>query len=225
MHVPRVIVGVRDFGPDDLDHAGAGLDEAAGEEERLAEGIHAVAGAHLVVLAVDGEGVARLAAGDEVEGLAVVFVEVVIGDGLVDVGHRFLNGLAEGGAALEALGVDLGPQVEVIDMDAVHLGHVEVVAIGEERVGIEGFAEEAGGAALADDVGFLQRAREHHEGEHRLGGWLEADDVRAEIRVILRTRGFELAGGRDLVGRVAGHDLVDRGGVVEEPVGRVASSS
>ncbi len=47
--------------------------------------------------------------------------------------------------------------------------HVEVVAIREERVGIEALAEEAGGAAFADDVGFLQRARQHDEGQHRLG--------------------------------------------------------
>jgi hypothetical protein len=59
-------------------------------------------------------------------------------------------------------------EFEVVGLDAVHLAHVEVVALGVEGVGIEGLAEEAGGAALADDVGFLERTRQHHERQHRL---------------------------------------------------------
>ena len=38
----------------------------------------------------------------------------------------------------------------------------------------------------------------------------------------LGVRRLELAGGADLVGRVAGHHLVDGGRVVEQAVGRVA---
>ena len=49
--------------------------------------------------------------------------------------------------------------------------------------------------------------------------------LRAEVREILGAGGFELAGRADLVGRVARHHLIDGGGVVEEPVGRVAHRS
>ena len=71
----------------------------------------------------------------------------------------------------------LGPQLQVVDLDAVHLGHVHVVAGRVEVVRVVGPAEEAGGAALADDVALLQRPRHHHERQHRHGRRLEPDDV------------------------------------------------
>jgi hypothetical protein len=147
---------------------------------------------------------------------------MVVGHRLVDIGHGFLHGLAQARAALEAHSKDVGAEIEVVHPDVVHLRHVEVIAIGEESVGIVGLAEEAGSAAFANDVRFLKRPRKNDEGEHRLGGRLQADDIRAEVWVILGARRFELAGRRDLVGRVAGHDLVDGRGVIEEAVRHIA---
>ena len=46
--------------------------------------------------------------------------------------------------------------------------------------------------------------------------------LRAEVGEVLRAGRLELARRADLVGRVAGHHLVDRGRVVEQPVRRVA---
>ena len=40
--VPRVVVGVGDLGPDDLDDLRAGLDQAAGQQAALAERVAAV---------------------------------------------------------------------------------------------------------------------------------------------------------------------------------------
>ena len=51
---------------------------------------------------------------------------------------------------------------------------------------------------------------------------LQPDDLRAEVREVLGAGRLELARRADLVGRVAGHHLVDGGGVVEQAVGRVA---
>ena len=220
--VPGVVVGVGDLGPDDLDDARAGFDEAAGEEEALAKGVAAVAVAEFFALGGEVEGCAGAAGDDEVEGALIIFVEVVVRGRFLDVGHGGFDGLAEFGAAFEAQREDLLRELEVLGFEAIHFRHVEVVAFGVEGVGVEGFAEEAGGAALADDVGFLERAREHDEREHRRIDGFESHDIGAEVGEIFRVGRLELAGGADLVGRVAGHDLVDRGGVVEEPVGGVA---
>ena len=99
----------------------------------------------------------------------VVFVELEVGDGLVDVLHAGVQGVAKLGPALEPHGEDLGPELQVVDLDPVHLGHVHVVAVGVKRVRVIRFAQEAGRAALADDVALLQRPRQHHERQHRHG--------------------------------------------------------
>ena len=43
-------------------------------------------------------------------------------------GMPSLISVAELGPAFEADGEDFGPQLQVVDLDAVHLGHVHVVA-------------------------------------------------------------------------------------------------
>src|SRR5262249_45493877 len=65
VRVPR---GVGVGGPGDRDDAGAGLDQPAGEEARLAVDVPAVAVAGPRVLAVDPEGLAGGGRGDQVEG-------------------------------------------------------------------------------------------------------------------------------------------------------------
>ena len=219
--VPGVVVGVGVLGPDDFDDFRAGLDEAAGEEAALAEGVAAVVVADFFRFVAEGEGVTGAAGDDELEGAGVVLVEVVALHGLVDGGHLGVDGVAEFGAAAESGGEDVGAELEVVDFDVRHFFHVHVITGWVERVGIEGLAEEAGGAAFADHVALLEGAGEHDEGEHGLVGGAEADDVRSEVGEVFRAGWFELAGGADLVGGVAGHHLVDGGGVVEESVGGV----
>ena len=53
-------------------------------------------------------------------------------------------------------------------------------------------------------------------------GGLSRMMLRAEVGEVLRAGRLELARRADLVGRVAGHHLVDGGRVVEQAVGRVA---
>ena len=222
MMIPRVFVGVGDLGPDDFDDSSAGFDEAAGEEAALAESVASVAIAHRVCLLVEVEGIPRATGDDEVQGFLVVVVEVELFDGFLDFRHRLFDGAAEISAALEAEAEDFGWKFEIFDLDSVHFTHVEIVAGGVQGVRIERFPEEAGGAAFAHYVGLLERAGEHDEREHGLLRRLEAHDVCAEVGEVFRVWGLELSGWAHLVGGVSGHDLVDGGGVVEEPVGRVA---
>ncbi len=220
--IPGVVVAVGDFRPDHFDDARAGFDQAAGEEAALAERVAAVAVANFVGLIAERERFAGLAGRDEAEGRVVVFVEVVLGDGLVDFGHALVDHVAEAGAAIEPRFAHFGPQREVIDLDAVELVHVHVVARGEQVVRVVRAAEKAGGARLVDDIALLQRPRQHDERQHRRRRRLEADDVAAKVRKVFRRRRLKLAGGADFVGRVAGVNLIDRGGVVEEADRRVA---
>ena len=81
--------------------------------------------------------------------------------------HARVEGVAKLGPALEAEGEDLGPELQVVDLDLVHLGHVHVVAVGIQRVGVISLAQEARRASLADDVALLQRPGQHHERQHR----------------------------------------------------------
>ncbi len=48
------------------------------------------------------------------------------------------------------------------------------------------------------------------------------DDLRTEVREIFWIRRLELAGRTDLVGRVTGHDLINRRRVIEQSIRRVA---
>ncbi len=158
MHVPGVVVGVGDLRPVDLDEARAGLDQPAGQQTALAEGVHAVLLAQLLRLLVQVEGVARPAGDDQAQRLAIVVVEAVFLGRLLDVRHPLVDEVAELAAALQTHRRHFLPQLEVVGRDAVHLVHVHVVAGRVERVRVVGPAEEAGRAALADDVALLQSA-------------------------------------------------------------------
>ena len=93
MDVPRVVVAVGDFGPHDFHHARSGFDKAAGEQTTLAKRVTAVEVAGFVFLLLEVKRVAGAATHDEVQRLVVIFVEVKLGDRLVDVGHRFVDGI------------------------------------------------------------------------------------------------------------------------------------
>ena len=91
-----------------------------------------------------------------------------------------------------------------------------------EPVRIVRLAEEAGRAALADHARFLQRPRQLDERQHRFLGRLQLRNVAARGREVGGARRLELARGRHAVRRIAGEHLVDRRGVVEQAVRRVA---
>ena len=221
MHVPRVVVAVGYFGPDDFHHARAGFDKAAGEQAALAKCIAAVEVAGFVFLLFEIKRVAGAAAHDEVQCLVVIFVEIEFRHGLVDIGHGFVDGIAQARAAAQAMAEHLGAHLEVVDFYFVHLTHVHIAAGGIQCVRIVRLAEEPGGATFADHIAFLQGARQHHEGQHRFFLRLQASDIGAEVREILRTGRLELAGRADFVGRVTGHHLVNGCRVIEQPVGCV----
>ncbi len=222
MMIPRVFVGVGDFGPDDLNDPRAGFDEAAGEEAALAERVASIAIPHCIGFLVKVEGIPRATGNDEVQGFLIVVVEVELFDGFLDFRHRLFDGAAEVRAALETEAEDFGREFEIFDLDSVHFTHVEIIARRVKGVGIERFSEKACSAAFSHDIGLLERAGEHDEREHGLLRRLEAHDVCAEVGEVFRVWGLELSGWAHLVGGVSGHDLVDGGGVVEEPVRRVA---
>ena len=222
MDIPGMIVTVGDLGPDNLNDARAGFHQPAGEQAALAKGVPAIEFAGLVIFLADIKGIAGAAADDEVQGLIVIFVQVKLGDGFVQFGRSLVNGVAQACAATQALAENLGAHLKVIDLDLVHLAHVHVATGRVQVIRIVGLAEEAGSATLSDDIAFLQRARQHDEREHGLFLRLEAGDVGAEVREILGAWRLQLAGWADFVGRVAGHHLVNGGGVIEQPVGRVA---
>ena len=217
-----MVVGVGYLGPDDFDDLGAGFDQAAGQQAALAEGVAAVQVADRGRFFLKLEGIASAARDDQGESPVVIFGEFEVGDGLVDDGHAGVQGFAKLGAAPEPHGEHLGPELEVVDLDLVHLRHVHVVAIGVKRVRIVGLTEEPGGSSLADDSAFLQRTRQHDEREHRLRRGLQLDELGTEVREIFGTGWLKLARRADFVGRVARHHLIDRRGVVEQSVGRVA---
>src|SRR5262245_25699537 len=96
-----MVVAVRDLGPDDFDYACAGLDQTARQQEALTESVHAITLAHLRVLTIHLEGFASFAADDEIKGFAVVLIEIVIRDSLLDVRHGVFHGIAQACTALE----------------------------------------------------------------------------------------------------------------------------
>ena len=222
MNIPRVIVRIGHLRPDHLDHACAGLHQAAGQQATLSKSVAAVQVTCGFRFLRQVEGISRAAGGDEVQRAIVIVVQLEIGHGLVDVRRGVVDGVTQAGAAAQAQLEHVGTHLQVVRLDVVHLVHVHVVPVRIQVVGVKRLAEESGGAALADHVAFLQRTRQHDERQHRLGRWLEADDLRAEVREVLRAGWLELAGRTDLVGRVAGHHLVDGRRVVEQTVGRVA---
>ena len=65
--VPRVVVGVGNLRPDDLDDLRAGLDQPAGQQAALAEGVPAVQVAGLGRLGLEVEGITGTSRNDEAD--------------------------------------------------------------------------------------------------------------------------------------------------------------
>jgi len=125
-------------------------------------------------------------------------------------------------ATPETRGLHFRPKLEIVDRDAVHLVHIHVIAGREQVVRVVGPAQKARGAPLVDDVALLQRTRHHHERQRRLGRRPQPADLAAEVREVARRRRLKLSRRADRVGLPAGHHLVDRRRVVEQPDRRVA---
>ena len=136
MGVPGMVVGVGDFGPDDLDDASAGFDETTGEEAAVAKGVFAIGLAGLLGFLFESEGFTGAAADDEVERSFVIFLERVFFDGFIDGWHLRIDGIAKSSATFKAKRKDVGTQLQIVDLDARHLVHVHVVAAGIEGVGV-----------------------------------------------------------------------------------------
>ena len=151
--VPGVAVGIAvgDGGPVDLYEARAGLDQPPGQQQALAERVAAIAVAQGRRFLVQVERFLGPAGEDQVEGLLIILVEGVVADLAVDAFHALLDEVAQLGPVLEAIRRQVGPEGQVVDLDAG-------VGVLEEEVGIVGPAEEAGGAGLVDDVALLHAA-------------------------------------------------------------------
>ena len=190
MSVPGRCVGIAigDRRPVHLHETRARFDEPACHQTSLSEGVPAVFIAHLVRLLGQIKRVARAAREHQVERFLVVFIQRVTGNRFLHFGHGFFDFLEQRGAPFHPLLRDALAQREVVQFYLP--GRVLIKVIG-----IEGRSEETGGAAFADHVALLQRAREHDERQHRTIQRFEPDDLRTGVRKIIRRGRLELAGG------------------------------
>ncbi len=147
------------------------------------------------------------------------------GDRGVDLPHSVQHAASQVRPATQPGREHVVRQLEIVHLQTRHLLHVHIVAGRVQRIGVERFPQEPGGPALAHHVALLKRPREHHEGQHRLRGGPQADEVRTEVWKVFRARRLQLPRGADLVRRIAGHHLIDGGGMIEQPVGRVAQGA
>ena len=89
----RIAVG--DRRPVHLHEPGAGFDQSPRHQQALPERGHAVALAHLVRFLGEIEGVARLAGQHEIEGLAVILVDRLVVQRLLEIAHRSVDALQQ----------------------------------------------------------------------------------------------------------------------------------
>ena len=164
---------------------------------------------------------ARLAGDDQVDRFRVVIVELIILHSLVDLWHRIVDGISDPRASLQPMGKDAGSHREVIDLDLVHLGHVQIIPGWKQIVGIIGLSEEPCRAPFTHHIALLKWSRQHHKGKHWSLWWSHPDQLGSEIGKVLGTGRFQLSRWTDLVGGVSRHHLIDRSGVVEQALGRV----
>ena len=216
-----MVVGICELRPDHFHHPRARLDESSRQQQALSERVSSVGFADRDRLSVEGKGLAGPARDHQPQRPLIVFVELVVRHRLVELWHRAVDDVPQPRPSLEPLGEDIRAKLKVVDADLLHLPHVEVVAVRIERIGIEVTAQKASRAPLADHAALLQRPWQHHERQHRLRERLEPHDVGSEVWKVLSVGRLELPRGAHLVGGVARHHLVDRGSVVEQPIGRV----
>ena len=220
--IPRVIVRVGHLGPDQLHDARASFEQPARQQAALAKRIPAIAIPHFHCLTIQCKGITRTTRGNEIQRTTIILVQTQVLHRCFDRRHLIIEHVTQLGPALQSQAEQIRTELKVINLDAVHLAHVEIIPIREQRVRIVGLAQETGTAALAHHIRFLKRPRELHKGKHWLIRRLQANDVAAEVREIFGIRRLQLTGGAHLIRRVARHDLVDRSRVIEEPIRRIA---
>ena len=131
----------------DADHAHAGLDETAGEQEALPGGVAAVFVAQFVGLGFQIEGLARLRAADEVVGTLIKAVHGANRVRFLRGAEMIVHGLQQVAAAVEALVIDVLRRGEIAH------GEVSIRRIAAEREGTEGAAHVAAALLRRDDAG------------------------------------------------------------------------
>ncbi len=104
------------------------LDQAAGQQARLAERVAAVTVAHLRLFGVEVEGIPRPAGEDQAERFVVVGVERVALHGPVEFAEAGVDRVAEPGPPFEPRLRHVLAQEQIVDVDPIHLVHVEIVA-------------------------------------------------------------------------------------------------
>src|SRR2546422_6957973 len=201
--------------PVDLHETSPRLDQPAGQEKGLAESRATVTLADFRFFLLQVERGARLPGEEQGVRFLVVLIKRVGADSPLEVRHRAIDPFEQIKPVLQALGWDVRTQGQVTQLD----GLVRVLI---EPVGVIGFAQEPCRAALADDARFLKRPRHFDEGQHGLFRGLQLRYLRTKGGEIARRGRLELPGRRDLVRRVAGQHLVDRGGVIEQALRRIA---
>ena len=220
-----MIVGVGDLRPVDLEETSPGLNETTGQQAALAERVATIPFAQCRRLLGEIEGIAGAAGNHQAQGLAVILVEIILLDRLLQSRHAAVDLVPQFGPPLQPVCGNFVAEAEVVDLDPVHLRHIHVVAGWIEIVRIIGPTEKPGGACLAHDVALLQGPRHHDKRQHRHLRRLQANNVAADIREILGTGRFQLAGRTYLVRRIAGQHLVNSRRVVEQSHRRVAHRS
>ena len=220
-----MVVTVSNLWPVDLDYSSSRFDQASSQQAALTECVVAVLFSHFFRFSTQVKGFACLTRQDERKCLAVVFVQSVLADGLIEIIQASIDGFAEIRPSSQTILRHFGSQLQIVNLDPIHLGHIHVVADGIQGVRIKGPAHEPGGSPFADHTTLLQRAWHHDVRKHGDFRRLGLDDVATPVREVLGTRWFQLTRRADLVGCVTGHHLIDGGGVVEQTVGCIADGS
>src|SRR5579864_3903175 len=103
--------------PINLYESRASLDQAAGQQHALSEGGHAVTLAHFVGFLREVERVASLAGEDEIESLAVIFVDGLRVEGLLQIGHRPVDSFEKLKAIFQPVRTDVLAQRQIVDLE------------------------------------------------------------------------------------------------------------
>ncbi len=188
------------------------------EQQRLAESMAAIFVAQRGRFLAQVKRLAGTTGNYQFQSLLVIDIQGIFGDGFLDFRHLTVDFLQQRRSPFHAALIDAGTQRQVL--------HVErAVRVLEEVIGIVSGSQKTGRATLADHVRFLERARKHDKGKHRIGRRTNPRDLRTDARIVIAGRGIELAGWGNFIRRIAGHHLVDGGRVVEQSGRRIAAGS
>ena len=118
----------------------------------MAKGVSTVAITERLWLRREIEGIPRPARNNEVQRPLIILIQIIALHGFLDLRHGVGQSSAQVRSAFEPHGEHLGRELEIINLDLVHLAHIHVVTLGKQRVGIEGFAQKSGGSTLPHHI-------------------------------------------------------------------------